>query len=135
MYPAYTHWAHWSHLLSVLPMYPACAWWVFGSLSPVLSSWQVVLYHGQQRHKKLLPCPPPRLSTWRFPIAATKLSGCTPLWGSSDTASSQFQSAETIRVQSSSHLTLSPNDAPNILTSGITMLEKLSPGSTLMSSS
>jgi len=35
MYPAYTHWAHWSHLLSVLPMYPACAWWVFGSLSPV----------------------------------------------------------------------------------------------------
>jgi len=35
MYPAYTHWAHWSHLLSVLPMYPVCAWWVFGSLSPV----------------------------------------------------------------------------------------------------
>jgi len=37
MYPAYTHWVHWSHLLSVLPMYPACAWWVFGSLSPVSS--------------------------------------------------------------------------------------------------
>jgi len=38
MYPAYTHWAHWSHMLSVLPMYPACAWWVFGSLSPVNSA-------------------------------------------------------------------------------------------------
>jgi len=37
MYPAYTHWAHWSHLLSVLPMYPVCAWWVFGSLSPVIA--------------------------------------------------------------------------------------------------
>jgi len=37
MCPAYTHWAHWSHLLSVLPMYPVCAWWIFGSLSPVSS--------------------------------------------------------------------------------------------------
>jgi len=33
--PTFAHWAHWSHLLSVLPMYPACTWWVFGSLSPV----------------------------------------------------------------------------------------------------
>ena len=33
--PTFAHWAHWSHLLSVLPMYPACVWWVFGSLSPV----------------------------------------------------------------------------------------------------
>jgi len=33
--PTFAHWAHWSYLLSVLPMYPACAWWVFWSLSPV----------------------------------------------------------------------------------------------------
>ena len=33
--PTFAHWAHWSHLLPVLPMYPTCAWWVFGSLSPV----------------------------------------------------------------------------------------------------
>jgi len=35
--PTFAHWPHWSHLLSVLPMYPACAWWVFWSLSPVSS--------------------------------------------------------------------------------------------------
>jgi len=35
IHPTFAHWTHWSHLLSVLPMYPARAWWVFGSLSPV----------------------------------------------------------------------------------------------------
>jgi len=37
--PTFAHWAHWSDLLSVLPMYPVCAWWVFRSLSPVFWVW------------------------------------------------------------------------------------------------
>jgi len=41
--PTFAHWAHWSLLLSVLPMYPACAWWVFGSLSPVMAALQDTL--------------------------------------------------------------------------------------------
>ena len=68
--PTFAHWAHWSHLLSVLPVYLACAWWVFWSLSPVYDP---------------LPCPLaiPPLSTLlhrliEFSAPPTKFEPCSP---------------------------------------------------------
>jgi len=74
--PTFAHWAHWSHLLSVLPMYPVCAWWIFGSLSPVSMTLNVlnprVAFTSPSR-LDLVATPLPT-SQFRAPSASTSSS-------------------------------------------------------------
>ena len=41
IYPNFNHWVHCGQVLSVPTMYSPCAYWVYGSLSPVGGSWEV----------------------------------------------------------------------------------------------